>query len=152
MERYRTSTQEIIFTLCCILIGVVAAATIAPKNSYFFSNFMFYWLPQAALLAILLITRCRLPIICGVALILSGYLVCFNLWASSRPHLDSMTWLGYIFSFPGAAIGAFISIPIIKHFKIYSSPTLGCVAFLVTLAGIALNQAFICTTLMYCTI
>lgn len=152
MERYRISIQEIIFTLSCILIGVAAAVMIAPKNSYFFSNFTFYWLPQAVLLATLLITRCRLPVICGVALILSGHLVCFNFWISSKPHPDSMTWLGYLFSLPGAAIGAFSSALAVKHFKIDSSLILGGIAFSFTLVGLILNQVFICTTLMYCTI
>jgi len=152
MELHRTSIYETVFTIFCISIGVAVATYLSPKDSYFFGNFTFYWLPQAIVLAILFIARYKLPIICGTALILSAYLACFHLWLFSKPHPESMAWLGYIFSFPGAAIGALIAAPIAKHFEIKRSFLLGATALLITFVGLALNQALICTTVMYCSI
>ncbi len=152
MELNRTSIYEIVFTVFCISIGMAVAIYLSPKDSYFFGNFIFYWLPQALVLAILFIARYKFSIICGAALILSLYLACFHFWLFSKPRPESMAWLGYIFSFPGATIGALISAPVIKHFKIKHSFILGATALLITFLGLALNQALVCTTVMYCSI
>lgn len=152
MKQHRASIYEIIFTIFCIAIGISVATYISPKNSYFFGNFIFYWLPQALVLAIIFIARYKFPIICGVALLLSVYLACFHLWVFSNSQPESMAWLGYIFSLPGAAIGALLSAPIVKYCEIKRSFMLGATALLITFVGLALNQVLICTTVMYCSI
>ncbi len=150
MELNRTSTYGIIFTIFCILSGVFVAIYISPKNSFFWGNFKIFWFPQAVVLMILFFTRYKTPIICGAALLLSIYLAIFNFWISSSPNPESMAWLGYSFSFPGAAIGALISAPIVNKFGIKNSFILGSIGFLLTLIGLALNQSLICTTVMLC--
>ncbi len=152
MELYSTSIYKNVFAVFCILIGVAVAIYLSPKDSYFFENFIFYWLPQAIVIAILFIARYKVPIICGAALILSTYLVCFYLWIFSKPHPESMAWLGYVFSFPGAVIGALSSAPIAKRFEIKHSVLLGATALVFTFIGLALNQALVCETVMYCSI
>ena len=149
---HRASKMEITFTIFCISIGVAVATYFSPKDSFFLGNFSFYWLPQAVVLAILFIARYKLAIICGTALILSAYLACFHFWRFSKPHPESMAWLGYVFSFPGAAVGALFSAPIAKYFKIEGPFVLGVTALLITLVGLALNQTIICTTVMYCSV
>jgi len=152
MELHRTSIYEIVFTILCVSIGVAVATYLSPKDKYFFGNFTFYWLPQAIVLAILLLARYKLPVLCGAALVFSAYLACFHLWVFSRPHPESMAWLGYLFSFPGAAIGALVSATIAKRFEIKNSVMLGGTALLLTFIGLVLNQALVCTTVMYCPI
>jgi hypothetical protein len=152
MELHRTFIYEIVFTIFCVSIGVAVATYLSPKDNYFIGNFSFYWLPQAIVIGILFFARYKLPVICGVALIFSAYLACFHLWVFSQPHPESMAWLGYIFSFPGAAIGALASASIAKRFEIKNSVMLCVTALLITFVGLALNQALVCATVMYCSI
>ncbi|NBF13449.1 hypothetical protein GV818_32920 [Pseudomonas sp. Fl4BN1] len=86
---------------------LVAAGRASNSGGYFWENFAFYWLPQALILGLLLLTRPPLALFTGVALALSAHLQLMSLWISSP--IDVMGWLFYLFDFPGALIGTLIA-------------------------------------------
>jgi hypothetical protein len=150
MDTQRDLTNESFVLLPCVLAGVAVAVVLAPKDDYFFGNFMFYWIPQAIVLGILIPFTSRPAVVSGAAAILALYLAAYGAWHFSRPHPESMAWLGYIFSLPGAAIGAIVGGIFIKQRSYQRAMVVGAIAAASTLVGLALNQLLVCSTVMYC--
>jgi hypothetical protein len=133
----------------CVIIGVLVAAFIAPDDSSFYANFMFFWLPQAGIFVLLVIVYSRSAVISGAALVLAFYLAAFDSWNSlSGP--ESMAWLGYLFSLPGAAIGAVVGAVNIKSKTAYSALHVSTAIAAYTLIGLLINQTIVCSTMMHC--
>lgn len=133
-----------------ILSGVCVSAILAPKDAYFIPNVLFFWLSQLAVLALLWPFRPRPAVIAGVALALATYLGLFAVWVFSHPHPDSMAWLGYLFSLPGAAIGSIFSALWLRGRLTYGAIAASCIAASLVFVGILINQTIVCKTVMYC--
>ncbi len=141
---------ETLSALACILVGGIVAAVLAPRDADFAPNFLFFWLPQGAIVAVVGLLRSRPAVIAGVALALAIYLAGFGAWILTRRHPESMAWLGYLFSLPGATLAA-IGVALWQKGRVVSRPVrAGLFATLAVLAGVAANQAIICNTVMYC--
>lgn len=129
--------------------GLIVAAALSPTGPYFWGNFRFYWLPHAAILGLMCWYRAPAALTGGVGLGLALYLAAFGWWVFSREHPDSMSWLGYLFSLPGGAIGA-----VIAMCWTFLHPKRNLETFLIGLGlvslGIILNQSLLCATVMYC--
>lgn len=147
------SPNESLFLLPSVLSGVAVAVLLSPKDDYFLGNFAFYWLPQAIVLAVLLVFVSRPAVLSGVAIVLAIYLALFGAWVFSRSHPDSMAWLGYLSSLPGAGLGAIVGALYVERVdrQGYTRAAIaGAVAALFTFSGLALNQLVVCSTEMYC--
>ncbi|NMX94292.1 MULTISPECIES: hypothetical protein [unclassified Pseudomonas] len=109
-------------------------------------NFAYMWLPQAAVLALALVCKASRESLGGIAIALALYLSVFAFWFSGK-NADSMAWLGYFFSFPGALIGAGFAI-VCEKLKTPIAPILQALGWVVL--GVAVNQTVICSTIFYC--
>jgi len=142
---------EFLLSVIVIIGSAASVAAQADKNQYFWGQFWLIWGPQAAMLILLIICRSRPAAIIGSALVLSLYEVGFSVYADATNDVNGLVWLGYFFSFPGAAIGGVIAN---DRLKAESFPSTGIrVVFkmaVATLIGLTLNQAVICSTVMYC--
>lgn len=142
--------NEYYIALFSILFGVIVAIGLSPKNEYFFGNFLSYWVPQAIIIALLMVLRFRPAVISGCAIVLFVYLTCYWAWMHSLPARESLAWLGYYFSLPGAIIGSIIA-GIDSKYHLYNQifKTILISAFL-TFIGLFLNQIIVCGTIMCC--
>lgn len=132
---------ELYLALICILLGLGVSVVISPKTCFFLSNFTFYWGSQLFVLALLLPFKPRPAIVAGTAISLAIYLTLFYVWLMSQQHPESLAWIVFIFSLPGATIA---SISIVLWFR--KHPTFGPIQSALitsgaTIAGIAINQA-----------
>jgi len=151
MDTQQDFTNESFALLPSVLAGVVVAIVLAPKDDYFFGNFMFWWIPQAIVLGILISFTSRPAVVSGAAVILAIYLAAYGMWLSLTSTNDNgLAILGYLFSLPGAAVGAIAGAFFIKQRNYQRAVVIGSVAAASTLAGLALNQLLLCNTLMYC--
>lgn len=150
MEPNAPSPNESLSLLPSVLAGIVVAALLSPKDAYFIGNFAFYWLPQAVVFAVLLFFVSRPAVMSGVAVVLALYLALYGAWVFSRPHPESMAWLGYLFSLPGAGLGAIAGALYVKRQSYRRAAMAATVAALFTFGGLAINQAVVCSTVMYC--
>ena len=106
--KYATKEPELLLSLCAVAFGVFVAIAFAPKNNYFVLNFAWTWLPHLGIFGLLKIFKFRPAIFAGSAIVLALYLLFFGAWVFLKDP-DSLIWLGYLFSLPGAAIGAMIA-------------------------------------------
>lgn len=136
--------------VACVTLGGCISAVLAPKDSFFFPNFLFFWGSQVLILAFVLLFRPRAAVVAGIAFSLALYLGLFGAWLFTRTHPESMAWLGYVFSLPGAVVGAVLVALLLQR-----QPNLGpyaavLLAAALVAAGIAINQVVVCSTVMYC--
>jgi hypothetical protein len=143
-------SREINVACVSVLLGVVVAAALAPRTSFFLSNFLWYWVPQACVLILLWPLKARPAAVAGVAIALALYLGAFGWWLLSRRHPESLAWLGYLFSLPGAALAAVGAALWLRGRTGWSALFAGCFAAGAVLVGIIVNQAVVCSTQMYC--
>jgi ABC-type sulfate transport system permease component len=123
---------------------------LAPKNSHFFPNFLFFSGPQLLMLAFVLLFRPRAPVVAGIAFSLALYLGLFGAWVFTRTHPESMAWLGYMFSLPGGVVGAVLAAVLSRKRPDLGSLAAGLAAAALVAAGIIVNQVVVCSTFMYC--
>ena len=133
-----------------IACGLVVAGILAPKDTYFLPNAFFYWVPQLIVLLLLIPLRASAAVVAGVSFALAAYLAAFGAWVFTRQHPDSMAWLGYVFSFPGAALGALSGTLWLRDQPKMVPLAKGCVAAVAVLLWLTLNQALVCITVIYC--
>jgi hypothetical protein len=136
--------------IACIIFGVCISAILAPKSSYFFPNFLFYSGSQLLILAFVLLFRPRAAVVAGIAFSLALYLGLFGAWVFTSTHPESMAWLGYIFSLPGAVVGAVLAAILLRKQSSYGYFAIGLLAAALVAAGIAANQIIVCNTVIYC--
>ncbi len=127
-----------------LVISIIAATIISPKNIYFLGNFVYYWLPQAIVFILLFIFKLRLAVISGTAIALTLSLIRYSLFK------DSMAWLGYIFIIPVGFLSALIYGLITKS-KI-STPYYNVIvaSTVCILIGMGIVQIILCSTVFYC--
>lgn len=111
-------------------LGLAVAVYITRKDEYFWGAVAIIWLPQVAVLCLALLCKASRHSLGGIAIAMALYLCLFDIWASDQ----AMAWLFYIFSFPGIAIGALLTI-VIPSRKVLETP----IAFAWVSLGIALN-------------
>lgn len=145
-----TNRSDLRAAAACIFLGIAIAAMLAPKTTYFLPNFLSFWGPQLAVLVVALICKPHPVIVAGTAFALAIYLALFGTWIFTRSHPDSMAWLGYISSMPGAAIGAMLAAITFRKHASQHRFLAGGLATATVFGGIAINQIVICSTLMYC--
>ncbi|WP_146205865.1 hypothetical protein [Azospirillum sp. TSH58] len=131
---------------CCISV----ALALAPKSDWFLKNALFYLVTQMLVVLAALIGRPRPSAIGGVAVAASLYLAAFGMWAKAAK--DSMAWLGYVFSLPGAILGALAIVFWLKSKSQMAPFTTFCISAVAVIFGVSINQTAICKTLMYCSI
>jgi ABC-type Fe3+ transport system permease subunit len=144
-------TLEYLTTITSIAIGIAVSAAFALRGSWFLSNLLFYWVPQACVLSLFCLNKPPRPaVFAGAALALAAHLGLFGAWLFSRQPPESMAWLGYLFSLPGAVVGSFLALGWLARRKEHRPVVIGVEVGVAALAGIAANQAVVCSTVMYC--
>ncbi len=146
----RRSSRELLAALLCVTAGVLVAAWLAPKDSYFLGNLLTYWGPHAAIFVLLSLKPPRPALYAGTALAMAAYLAAFGAWLFSRGRPESMAWLGYLFSFPGAVVGVVVAYRLTDRHPAPSALTATAITAAWVAAGLAFNQALVCSTVMYC--
>jgi hypothetical protein len=142
---------EYLVAVTSIVIGIAVSAAFALKGPWFLSNLLFYWVPQACVLVLFCLYKPPRPaVFAGVALALAAYLGLFGVWLFSRHPPESMAWLGYLFSLPGAVVGSFLAIGRLARREEQRPLVIGSAVGAAALVGIAANQAVVCGTVMYC--
>ena len=136
--------------LLCLAVGLAVAIVLAPKDSSFLPNFLFFWVPQLAVLAALFPFKAHLGTYAGVSLATAVYLAAFGAWLFAHRRPESMAWLGYLFSLPGGLIGAFVAIQWQRRNVAAPYLLIGAASFAFVLGGITVNQVLVCSTLMHC--
>ena len=134
--------------ISAIVIGILVAIIIAPKNEFLLPNFLYFWLPQGIIIGLLYATKMRPSVITGSAIIMTLHLIGYAIWVSSPS--DAMAWIGYFFSIAGALVGAFIVGIILKKYPVQSSTLAVLGAYIGALIGIAIIQIGLCCTVLYC--
>lgn len=131
-----------------LALVAIAAASLAPHDRYFFGNFVFYWLPAALVLAVLIVAGAGLAVATGSAAALTAFLFAYHAWAYSVT-VHEWVWGGYLFAMPGAVAGGLVASVLCKR----GSLALAAAAFVgvaATAAGLALNVGLVCVTIMNC--
>lgn len=131
-------------TITFLLISIIIAIILSPKNMYFLSNFSYYWLPQAIVFLLLFVFKLRLAVIAGAALALTLSLIGYSMFN------DSMAWIGYIFIVPAAFLSS-LSYGLVTKSKI-STPYNKVIIYstVYTIIGMGIVQIILCFTVMYC--
>jgi len=101
--------KEYLLLLIALLFGLIVAVVFAPKNNFFFGNFAYFWGPQAIIFLLIIVLRFRIGILTGCAFILAIFLLVFHSWVFSHDRPEALVWIFYLFSFPGAGVGAILA-------------------------------------------
>lgn len=132
-------------TLFFVLLGVSVITMILPKNTYFFPNFLYIWVPQAIIFSVLLILKLRLAVIAGSSIVLTISVLYYWMYIK-----DAMSWIGYFFILPGGFLGAMI-----YGLATKSATSIECDEAIIqsavcTTIGIMIVQFILCSTVMHC--
>jgi hypothetical protein len=151
MQPSAVHISERFAALASIALGIAISVALAPNDSSFLSNLLFYWVPQACVLALFSLYKPPRPaVFAGIALALATYLALFGTWLFSRRHPESLTWLGYLLSLPGAVVGSFAAINWLGRNNALRPSVIAAATAIAALLGIAMNQVVVCSTVMYC--
>src|SRR5512138_1276056 len=128
--------------LPCLGLGVaVGLSPLEHGLRIFLWNFSSFWVPQAAVLALLLPLRPRPAIVAGAALVMALHLAAFAGWMHTLGPGQALAWLFYLFSFPGALAGAALAALVSRRRPRLSAARAGAAAAALTAIGIAVNHA-----------
>lgn len=134
-----------------VIISIVVAVSLAPKNSYFITNFLYYWTPQAVIVGLLFGFRVRLSVITGTLISMILTLLSYYIWISSSTDPSAATaWIGYFFVITGAFTGSFIYGLLIRNKKELKDKKSIIKAMLYSLLGTITVQVVLCLTLLHC--
>ena len=147
LETSRRVERHIAVAACISSLAV--AFLLSPKN-YVFGTMAWYWGPHLAVLALVSMCKPRSAVIAGAAFGMTIYLAAFGMWAFTRVHPDSMVWLGYLFTLPGALAGAGVALYIQNRETDLGPLAATMTALCCVLLAITFNQVVVCNTLMYC--
>lgn len=95
----------------CVAAGLLVAAALSPWHQglrTFAWNAAYWWVPEGAVLGLLLVLRARPAIVGGAALGWSAYLVPLWFWIESQPP-RTLPALVYAFAVPGGCTGAVVA-------------------------------------------
>ena len=140
--KYRIDEKSI--AVVFLLISIIVAIVLSPKNTYFLGNFLYYWLPQAIVVIVLLLLRLRLAVISGAVFALTLSLIGYSMFN------DSMAWIGYMFIIPVGFLGAMTYGLITKSKKSIPYTKVIIYSTVSTMIGIGIVQFILCSTVMYC--
>lgn len=149
MQSIVSSTEKRV-AVACVVLGICVSVALAPKDEFFLSNFLFFWGSQVLVLFFALVFCLRAAVVAGIAFSLALYLGLFGAWIFTRTYPDSMAWLGYVFSLPGAVVGVVFMALLLQRRPNLGSFAVALVAAAAVAVGIAINQTVVCSTLMYC--
>jgi hypothetical protein len=149
MDSPRYSPKEYFALATSLLAGIVVAAALSPKDTYFTINFLAFWGPQAIVLVILLGLKSRPAFAAGAGLVLALFLALYGAWII-RPGGNEMNWLGYLLSTPGAGIGAVVGDQIIRVRQPKQTAIVFGIGGLSAFVGLMINQGLVCITIMSC--
>jgi hypothetical protein len=135
-----------------VLPGLVLSAMLAPKDAAFLPNFMFYALSQLIVLGLIAATMPRPAVLAGAAVALSLYFGAYAAWLLSRTPVESMAWLGYLFTLPGAVVAVLGVRMWPRGLSGMSARAAMLAAAVAALAGLALGQVAVCSTVMHCSL
>ncbi len=140
--KYKVNEKSI--TITFLLISIIVAIFLSPKNTYFLGNFLYYWLPQAIIYILLFVFKLRWAVIAGTALALTLSLIGYSMFK------DSMAWIGYMFILPAGLFGA-MTYGFITKSKT-STPYNEVIVYstVSTIIGMGIVQFILCSTVMYC--
>ena len=145
----RSSPNEVRSVVLAATLGATFVAAISSKDRHFFGQFFYAWAPHAALYLLLFALRARPATITGASLAATVHLAVFWLWANTLPATgNGLIWLGYFFALPGGLCAAVLAKLLIDMKRPLLQASL--LSFGTTLAGFALNQGLVCTTLLHC--
>jgi hypothetical protein len=130
--------------------GLALSAAIAPKDAWFLPNFLFYGASQLAVLGVIAAFRSRPAVAAGSALALAVYLAGYAWWIFTRKPPDSMAWLGYLFTLPGALLPIAGTVAWMRGRTGTPAAAVAGFAAAAALAGLAVAQALACSRVMYC--
>jgi hypothetical protein len=137
-----------------VVLGVVVSVKLALLGppGFILVNASFFWVPQLFILVLLWPFKPRPAVIAGASAVLAIYLWVYDAWIHSINDREGLAWLGYLFSFPGASIGAIGALFLAPRFQhlIYSAVAVSFAAACAVATGIFVNQVIICHTVMYC--
>lgn len=151
MHKRSAYSLEFLAAIASIALGLTVSAALAAKSAWYWPNFIFYWAPQLCILGLFCMYKPPRPaFFAGLAFALATYLALFSSWLFFRQDPDSLAWIGYLFSLPGAIVGSLIAINLLERCEEDRPIAVGAVASIVVLAGIGANQAIVCSTVMYC--
>ncbi len=144
--------KEARWLMASLLLGVLASVGAVSWSQYFLANFLANLVPQAVIVGIAVPISKRPSAASGVAIALALYLVAFVAWVemSSSKNWNGFSYVAYLFSLPGGAIGALIAVSGTRYIEIRSSIVIALVTGASTIAGLALNALVLCQTLVYC--
>lgn len=132
-----SSMNEKIFAFFCCLPGFIVACVVAPKDEAILFTVPVLWLPQLVVYAFLIMLTTPYSIISGTLIVNASFLALFGWWVISR--LEPIALLGYPFTLPGAAIGAFAAKFISAKFLINRPLINGCLGASCSLIGLLIN-------------
>lgn len=133
-----------------VLPGLFVAIALAAGSTYFVANAAFYWGSQIAVLAISFLLKPRPITIAGAAIALAVYLAAFGGWLFTRTHAEALAWFGYVLSLPGALFGIWAACTLLRHRSGLGLFAAAILSFGVVSACLAVNQAVVCSTVIYC--
>lgn len=142
-------TREVGTAWGVVLVGGIVAVAIAPWDSYFLPNFLWYWLPHMCILFPMWLLRTRPAALAGTATVLALYLGAFDLWVLAQGHFEGLAWLGYLFSLPGAMLGALLATVWLRD-RDWTAVWVGLATAGLVLTGLTANQFIVCNTVMSC--
>ena len=147
--KYETNEKSI--TIVLFIISLIVAIVSSPKTAYFLSNFLWYWVPQAIVISLLYVFKFRLAIIAGAILALTIDLALYEIWTNlSKDPMVANIWIGYLFTIPGAFVGAVLYGLKIKHEVSISYKEVIISSTIFSVIGIGIIQFILCSTVMYC--
>jgi hypothetical protein len=147
----RSTTLEYLTALCGLALGLLVAYLFAIKSEIWLANMLFYWVPQAAVMLLFCMYKPPRPaFFSGLSLALTAYLALFGWWLFSRQQPESMAWLGYLFSLPGAVVGGLLAVSWLAKNQGRGMAAAMSLAAASAGLGIAVNQLLVCSTVMYC--
>jgi len=132
-----------------VAISIAILAWLCSNSSSFWGQFAYVVAPQCLALLVLRAMRARGAAIAGTLLAQLGHLGLFDLWASGKGDDAGLAWLAYFLAVPGGIVGGAIGARLLKQ-KPWTVLGVVAASALLSLAGVALNQMYLCASVMQC--
>lgn len=152
MKFLTAANSERTFAHIGIVLGFAASFVLAPKDEFFFPNFLFYWGSQLSVVVLILLLRPKPAVVTAMSVILVAILLGFKMWLWSRADLkpDGLVWLLYLVLLFGAAIGGLGATWWLRRKRNLTSIQLACAIGVAALCGSCLSTTWACNNGLYC--